>query len=341
MQEITFTEYMEVDDTVMVVDEDGNKFDSIYNYIIYVYTPVELPAAEDVDPLPEAVCGEELRVADAVEALKLLFTEDPLTEPVDTITWEVKLSGDYEAVTDQTMPSTLENVQLRYTVVGQCNTQSAELTVPVEHPNSLNMPEKYPQQEAVEKYEGWLLMINYLKLSEHVATLGWEVTEQMVTWYKVNGEPDIITEDIADLADDSVGIGYYYTEDVILNPGDIYYAVIEAPLGEGDDCGGSMFTNLLTIQQGPTPLGLAPNIVKPGDNMYLTGLDRDVEYNIAVYDLTGIRIESFKAVDTESYTIQAQSTAGYYMVQVTSENESVRPETFKYVVKSIKASSIE
>ena len=333
LETITIAADTEISDTVMVVDPDGGKYDSIYNYTIYVYKELELPAEDEIDGIPQAVCGEEVRIDQTIEELEALCTADPLAEPVDTIQWEIDLGNGYEALTDQVIGASLKTVGLRYTVVGLCNTKQGEFTIMVEKPNSVNNPDKYEEQQAVEKYEGWLLMINYNKLNEKAQELGMTLTEESVVWYKVNGEPDITTLDPLDAADDSVGVGYYYTKKEILPAGDEYYALIKIPVTQEEECGGSMYTNFITIKKGVTPLNLAPNIVKPGDDIYITGLILDNAYTVSVYDLTGICVERYDVSDAESFTIQAQQTQGYYMVQVSTDAENALQETFKYVVK--------
>ena len=333
MTDITVNEFTELTQKVMATDTAGNNFDSIYNYTIYVYKEIELPAQDEIDALPQAVCGEEVLISETIEELEALFAEDPLTEPIDTLTWEIDLGNGYEALTDQVIAASVKEISLRYTVEGECSTQQGELAVKVEKPNSVNNPDKYEEQQAVEKYEGWLLMINYNKLSAKAQELGMELTEESVVWYKVNGEPDITTLDVTDLADDSVGVGYYYTKQEILPAGEEYYAVVRIPITQEEDCGGSLYTNFITIKNGVTPLNLAPNIVRPGDDMYITGLNADYDYTVSVFDLTGICVERYEVKDADSYTLKAQSAAGYYMVQVSTENENAMQETFKYVVK--------
>ena len=333
LMNITITADIQLSDTLMITDENGNKFDSIYNYTIYVYKEIELPEQDAVDAVPQAVCGEELRIDSTIEELQSLFTQDPLTEPVSEITWEIDLGNGYEALTDQVVSASLNTINLRYTVVGLCNTKQGEFTVKVEKPNSVNNPDKYEEQQAVQKYEGWLLMINYNKLSAKAQELGLELTEDLVVWYKVNGEPDITTEDLLDLPDDSVGIGYYYTKQEILPAGDEYYALVKIPVTAEEECGGSMYTNFITIKEGVTPLNLAPNIVKPGDDMYITGLIIDNAYTISVFDLTGNCVERFDVNNADSYTLRAQQAPGYYMVQVSTDAEDALQQTFKYVVK--------
>ena len=333
LQTLTITENTEVSDTVMVTDATGNKFDSIYNYTIYVYKELVMPDQSDVTTWPEAVCGEEVRIDETIAELEALFASDKLTEPVVAITWEIDLGNGYEALTDQSLSADLKTIGLRYTVQGKCNTKQGEFLVKVEKPNSINLPNKYETMEIVEKYEGWLLMINYNKLSEKAKELGMELTEESVIWYKVNGEPDITTADPTDLPDDSVGVGYYYTEKQILNPGDQYYAVVSSEVTPTDECGGSMYTNFIVIKKGATPVSIAPTIARPGDDIYISGLNNETEYVISVFDLTGICVESHTVSDAETFTLQAQSTTGYYMVQVSPNADDVRPETFKYVVK--------
>lgn len=333
MMDLTINELTELTQTVMATDAVGNHFDSIYNYTIYVYKEIEIPAQDAVDGLPQAVCGEEIRLEETTEELEALFHEDPLTEPISDFTWEIDLGNGYEPLTDQVIGASISTVSLRYTVVGLCNTKQGEFTVKVEKPNSINNPDKYEEQQAVEKYEGWLLMINYNKLSAKAQELGMTLTENDVVWYKVNGEPDITTMDVTDLADDSVGVGYYYTKQEILPAGDEYYALIKIPVTQEEDCGGSMYTNFITIKKGATPLNLAPNVVKPGDEMYITGLNAEYGYTVSVFDLTGVCVERYDVNGAESYTLKAQPAAGYYMVQVSTDAEEAMQETFKYVVK--------
>ncbi len=332
LQTVTVNAFTEVSDTVMCTDvTTGNKFDSIYNYTIYIYKELVLPEQEDITSQPVAICGEEVDVTATITELETSFTTDALTEPIEEITWEIDLGNGYEPLADQGLAADVKSIKLRYTVKGLCNTKQGEFTINVEKPNSVNSPNTYEEQEIVEKYNGWLLMVNYIKLKAKADELGVELTEQSVVWYKVNGEPDITTQDPNDLPDDSVGVGYYYTQREILDAGDEYYASIALPVESSDDCGGSMYTNFIVIKKGAAPLNMTPNIVKPGEEMYITGLDGETEYIVTVYDLTGVCLEKYSVDNAESYVLRAQEAQGYYMVQV--DADGVHSETFKYVVK--------
>ncbi len=316
----TFTQIVEYNIEDILVD-------SLYHYDIKVFVPVTLPAS--LTELPQAICGQPLHTDKATEALKAIL-DASVTEAnstIEGIRWEILAEGAWaDATTFDSVPALSEaDITVRYIVTTSCAVDgeliSNEITLVVETPTADNT-ETYANMPAVSKYDGWLLMINLNEINAR----GFYPTEDQVAWMKIVGEADFATTDAAD--DEQVGTGYYYTSDEQLTGK--YYAVIDmAPVAE-DPCGAIIRTVTITCATAPANVSIAPNMVAPGEDIVISGLNPTATYTLDIYNLMGILVESRQITGTETYSLKAQDVTGYYMLNVQNAAEAT---TLRYIVK--------
>lgn len=317
------TEDTQWSDTVTFQYSETQLADSVYIYDIKVYRPLTLPASiNDIAPL--AVCGQLLHTDEATEQLMTLLTSllQPINSTIESIYWEAEVNGVYTKTSDlPALSSAIDQLSVRYVVITSCGDvlTGTPLTVHVQTPNPDNTPD-LGQLPAVSKYNDWLLMIHFNEFQ----SLGYVPAEDQVQWYKVVGSPDY---EINENNDEHVATGFYYTigEQLI---GD-FYAVIHIPAADIAVCDVTLRTRLLSCKATAT-LSIAPSMVAPGEDINISGLNPELTYTLSVYDLMGVLVSRVAFSGTETYTMQAQTMAGYYMVHI---SDDARTTTLKYIVK--------
>ncbi len=318
--DITFTDSIRVYPSTEVVD-------SFYVYNLKVFVPVTLP--ESLTELPQAICGQPLHTDKATEALQAILDASltDINSTIEGIRWEIFAEGAWaDATTFDSVPALSEGeITVRYIVTTSCASDgeliSNEITLAVETPTADNTA-SYDNMPAVSKYDGWLLMINLNEINAR----GFYPTESQVAWMKIVGEADFATTDAAD--DEQVGTGYYYTNDEQLTGQ--YYAVIEMEPVTEDPCGAIIRTVTITCASEPANVSIAPNMVAPGEDIVISGLNPTTTYTLDIYNLMGILVESRQITGTEVYTLKAQDVTGYYMLNVQNAAEAT---TLRYIVK--------
>ena len=180
---------------------------------------------------------------------------------------------------------------------------------------------------ALSKYNNYLLMINLNAIQDN---LGWTLKEEDVTWYKVVGEADPTHPDDTE-KDTQVGTGFYYTtgEQLVGN----YYALIEHEKVEVSDCEQHAISTLLVCANSgaaaPAP-ALQPNMVNPGQDIYILPLNPLTQTEIRVYDIEGNLLQTYTSTEAEKFPIRAASQQGFYMVDVQTDEQKT---TLRYIVK--------
>ncbi len=322
-EDITFT------DSIRLYPSATEVIDSFYVYDLKVFVPVALPAS--LTELPQAICGQPLHTDKATEALQAIL-EAGLTDinsTIEGIRWEIFSEGAWaDATTFDSVPSlSEEELVVRYVVTTSCASDgeliSNEITLVVETPTADNT-DTYADMPAVSKYDGWLLMINLNEINAR----GFYPTENQVAWMKIVGEADFEATSVADAADEQVGTGYYYTNDEQLTGK--YYAVIDMEPVAADPCGAIIRTVTITCASEPANVSIAPSMVTPGEDIVISGLNPTATYTLDIYNLMGILVESRQITGTATYTLKAQETTGYYMLNVQNAAEAT---TLRYIVK--------
>lgn len=308
---------------------DANQLgDSIYDYTIAVYSIPTVPAA--ATSLPIAICGQPVVVTDAQAEIDdaMAAAKTDLDSEIESAVWMINYGQGYEAF-DATanVDATIENITMKYVVTFACGdvVESPEMPIVVEYPTAENTAD-FNDMPAVSKYGNRLLMID---LNAIEASLGYKLTEDMVKWYKVVGTKDVLDAEGNVDDDEFVGEGFYYT---ITETGEAlagdFYALIVTAAGNDDPCGSTMRTTVLSCAVAAS-VSIAPTVAAPGETITLSNLNPDLVYIINVFDVSGMKVDSFQIANAQSYNFQAATTAGYYMLSIEGEADM----TLKYIVK--------
>ncbi len=210
-------------------------------------------------------------------------------------------------------------------VVKGAKNYTATYTSSYVHQTADNTPE-CANAPAVAKYD-WLLMLN----ANAIKDMGYNLTENIVEWYKVVGEMDNL--DSGERDDEKVGTGYYYTINSKLNDTGDYYALIDLPWHTTEvGCNGLMRTVVFHYApKGTTKRAMAvsPTITYPEQQIEIVNLPKE-EVEVYVYDVAGRLYRSFRTDGEPAAAFKAEPMAGTYIVVVwTSKGK----ETFKYIVR--------
>mgnify|MGYP003293938672 CR=1 FL=1 len=163
------------------------------------------------------------------------------------------------------------------------------------------------------------LMINVNKITD----MGFDVTEEDVTWYQVINDIDPAGQHIDDK---EVGKGFYFTVERSLSGQ--YYAIIEAEKTELDECGATLRTLIVQCTTDGR-MNLVPNAIQEGETMELRNIQPDATTIMWMYDKDGKLIGTAQSDGVESCLVQPQGGAGVYLLRVLSGDSQ---ESFKYVI---------
>ena len=242
--------------------------------------------------------------------------------PGESITWHglsISTAGHYEA-NDKFVGTACDSViyQLIVTIPDADNDATMD-----------NLP-------AVSKYNNRILLLN---LNEIKAMFnGWTPAQDSVVWFRVAGEQDAAYaayatwKHLPNAGDDEVltPLGYYYNEPDggTLQAGK-YYALVLRPteLCDNDEI---MRTVLLTCEADASGPRLVPNVVRADETLTLENLNPSDVNEIRVYSSAGQLVATYTAEQVSKFVFNAAHAAGYYLVDVETENNKV---TLRYVVK--------
>ena len=198
-----------------------------------------------------------------------------------------------------------------------------------------NVPE-YDNLDAVGKYGDRLLLLNLNRLNE-LATAGTipaVPNAANVTWYRVNGERDLIADILNGRGDDEAmpnSNSYYYNnaDGSPLMAGN-YYVLMSLPGAEGE-C--PTYLRSVEVELGQSASlapQLVPTIASPNADIRLLNLNPSAVTEIRVYNTTGDLQAVYTASEVADFMFKAATISGYYMVEVQSDGEKV---TLRYIVK--------
>ncbi|MCQ2203534.1 MAG: leucine-rich repeat protein [Bacteroidales bacterium] len=188
-----------------------------------------------------------------------------------------------------------------------------------ENPDGPDNPENpdgpcYLNAPATALYD-WLLMVD----NKAMRLKGYAVKEGDVTWYRIVDEQDNVCDKTIIANDEVVGLGFYYTSDHNLIGTGRYYAVVNVK--------GVLFRTKIFDFSKSNKAMILPNRATPGQRLQIKGIEG--EATIEVYDIMGRLVNSVKTDGECTYEIEAERTAGVYVVRVKDANGSV----LKYLVK--------
>jgi hypothetical protein len=171
----------------------------------------------------------------------------------------------------------------------------------------------YPALPVVALYD-WLILLDVRSINAK----GYYFGEEAVTWYRVRGAPDKLT-DGASADDERVGIGYSLTIDQsFLGTGDYYASVDVSSSPSGVLCTDLMRSFIVhyasTAAYAP-PL-LEPTMVRAHEPQRLLHLNPDQPTKVTIYDIAGHCLQTLSADGVERMSLQAEGVAGCYQVVV-------------------------
>ena len=184
----------------------------------------------------------------------------------------------------------------------------------------------YPALPVVALYDR-LIMLDMRTINAK----GYFFGEDDVTWYRVRGAPDKLT-DGASADDERMGTGYYLTiVQSFLGTGDYYAAVDVSGSPSGLLCTGLMRSELVhyTSSAAPPAPFLEPTMVRPSEPQRLLQLNPDHPTTVTVYDIAGHRLQTLSADGVERMSLQAEGVAGCYQVVVQNGDQRT---VLRYIV---------
>ena len=184
----------------------------------------------------------------------------------------------------------------------------------------------YPALPVVALYD-WLILLDVRTIN----TMGYYFGEEDVTWYRVRGAPDKLT-DGASADDERVGIGYSLTIDQsFLGTGDYYASVDVSSSPSGVLCTDLMRSFIVhyasTAAYAP-PL-LEPTMVRAHEPQRLLHLNPDQPTKVTIYDIAGHCLQTLTTDNAERIDLQAQPVPGCYQVLVQNGNQRT---VLRYIV---------
>jgi len=187
--------------------------------------------------------------------------------------------------------------------------------------------EEYANWPVVALYD-WLLMVNVRAINN----MGYYISPQNVTWYRVVGEPDdmhnVFPQDDQVIIRDS----YYLTLDKNLQGTGSYYAVVDVANAQGMLCDGLMRTVIINYSGSSQSnrLALMPTIALPNQQLKIVGLNPNETTTIQIYSTAGQLVRTMICEGETQYLFAAEQVAGCYHVRISSLTVS---QVIKYLVK--------
>jgi hypothetical protein len=184
----------------------------------------------------------------------------------------------------------------------------------------------YPALPVVALYN-WLIMLDMRTINAK----GYFFGEDAVTWYRVRGAPDKLT-DGASADDERMGTGYSLTIDQSFKGTGDYYASVDVSSSPSGvlctDLMRSLIVHYASTTSNAPPL-LEPVMVRPCEQQRLLRLNPDFPTMVTIYDIAGHRLQTLTAEGVERMDLQAESVAGCYQVVVQNGDQRT---VLRYIV---------
>ena len=300
---------------------DNEDCDSVEHVLTFTVYDMSLPTTVTT---PIAICGKAVYMLDATEEVEAHIASIPTYAPGAKVVWQEWADGVWSDYTYEPLKGSQNEVIMRYVVISDCGTTaSARMTLVVEQPTPENSPE-LDDLSVKSKYDSRIFLFD---LNAFTATFGWTPAPEQVKWFKLVGTMDVYGEGGDD---EFVGSGHSYN----LPEGDIiagsYYAIVDQPAIDVDDCDVVYRSVILTGAPSPAAPKLVPNVARPNEMLTIKNLSADQIHEILVFDANGKLITTYKADRVSEFMFNASHTSGYYLVDIINTNGST---TLRYVVK--------
>jgi hypothetical protein len=293
----------------------------ILNLQTYVFT---LPAYVTT---PVAICGNPVDVDAATADVEAHIASELNYAPNATVTWYVQKNGAWVALTDELLKGNDESVTLKYVITSDCGELSDTFdAIPVEMPNPSNDVDM-DNVPVVSKYNNRVLLLH---LNAMMATHGWTPEPEEVKWYRVVNEIDVYGDAAGD--DEFTGVtGHYFNyADASVMTGEYYALIVHTAESDAEECDKYMRTEVITCTTDAQTPRLLSNVARPDDNLTIINLNPELITEVRVYSTTGELMATYLAEQVEEFIFKAAHVAGYYMVDVETQDNKV---TLRYVVK--------
>ena len=300
---------------------DNEDCDSVEYVLTFTVYDMSLPTTVTT---PIAICGKAVNMMDATDEVEAYIASIPTYAPNAIVVWQEWVDGAWIDYTYEPLKGSQNEVIMRYVVISDCGTTaSARMTLVVEQPTPENSPE-LDDLSVKSKYDNRIFLFD---LNAFTATFGWTPAPEQVKWFKLVGTMDVYG---GGGDDEFVGAGYSYN----LPEGDIiagsYYAIVDQPAVDVDDCDVVYRSVVLTAAPSPATPKLVPNIARPNELLTIKNLSADEIHEILVFDANGKLITTYKADRVTEFMFNASQISGYYLVDIINTNGST---TLRYVVK--------
>ena len=300
---------------------DNEDCDSVEYVLTFTVYDMSLPTTVTT---PIAICGKAVNMMDATDEVEAYIASIPTYAPNAIVVWQEWVDGAWIDYTYEPIKGSQNEVIMRYVVISDCGTTaSARMTLVVEQPTPENSPE-LDDLSVKSKYDNRIFLFD---LNAFTATFGWTPAPEQVKWFKLVGTMDVYG---GGGDDEFVGAGHSYN----LPEGDIiaggYYAIVDQPAVDVDDCDVVYRSVVLTAAPSPATPKLVPNIARPNELLTIKNLSADEIHEILVFDANGKLITTYKADRVTEFMFNASQTSGYYLVDIINTNGST---TLRYVVK--------
>ena len=295
----------------------------IEHHPVHAQVP-QMPDLQELDALPQLVCGETVRLIEADAAVQDYISNmnNDNIMLIESFEWEQQDSvGNFKPlVVDHKVKANDEGIVIRLKIKTSCGVYySQPTTIHVEMPSTDNT-DTYKQLPALSKYDGWMIMLDI----NAIQNMGYNPKPEDVVWYRIVGEPD----PIANIVDDvPVGYGFYYSENDRLTGG--YYAIVTmiTPVNNGCDI---IFRSDYIMSMLPQhKISIQPTQIESGEPIKVIELNPEETTTLKMYDAVGHLMGVETVTGSSIFTIHPHGPAGTYFLHVTTQSSN---ETFMYMI---------
>ena len=295
----------------------------IEHHPVHAQVP-QMPDLQELDALPQLVCGETVRLIEADAAVQDYISNmnNDNIMLIESFEWEQQDSvGNFKPLAvDHKVKANDEGIVIRLKIETSCGVYySQPTTIHVEMPSTDNT-DTYKQLPALSKYDGWMIMLDI----NAIQNMGYNPKPEDVVWYRIVGEPD----PIANIVDDvPVGYGFYYSENDRLTGG--YYAIVTmiTPVNNGCDI---IFRSDYIMSMLPQhKISIQPTQIESGEPIKVIELNPEETTTLKMYDAVGHLMGVETVTGSSIFTIHPHGPAGTYFLHVTTQSSN---ETFMYMI---------